>query len=103
MKAKRLLSNLRRQIRALFLLHGISIFIAYACLLLVVVYVGDRLLEYPQGIRVFQIFMFGGMTLYVLHRFVLGSRFNFAYVNFTPEVALTKGLQAFNVTLGLDF
>jgi hypothetical protein len=39
----------------------------------------------------------------VLHRFVLGSRFVFSVISLTPEVVLTKGLQTYNVNLGLDF
>ncbi len=39
----------------------------------------------------------------VLHRFTLGVRFLLGALNFTPEVALTKGLQSYNINLGLDF
>ena len=39
----------------------------------------------------------------VIHRFVLGTRFIVASANFTPEVVLTKGLQQYNIKLGLDF
>lgn len=39
----------------------------------------------------------------LLHRFVLGSRFVFSVISLTPEVVLTRGLQTYNVNLGLDF
>ncbi len=39
----------------------------------------------------------------VLHRFVVGTRLVIGAVNFTPEIALTKGLQSYNFNLGLDF
>lgn len=38
-----------------------------------------------------------------LHRFVVGMRLIVGAVNFTPEVALTKGIQSYNFNLGLDF
>ena len=38
-----------------------------------------------------------------LHRFVLGARFVASALSITPEIALTKGLQNYNVQLGLDF
>jgi hypothetical protein len=39
----------------------------------------------------------------VVHRFVLGARLVGARVSLTPEVALSQGLQTYNVALGLDF
>lgn len=39
----------------------------------------------------------------VLHRFVLGTRFIFSLVNFTPEVVIAQGLQTYNFKLGLDY
>ncbi len=39
----------------------------------------------------------------VLHRFVVGVRLVVGGVNFTPEAALTEGLQSYNFNLGLDF
>ncbi|MBU0553072.1 hypothetical protein KKB55_05025 [Myxococcota bacterium] len=47
-------------------------------------------------------FVFSGEDQTV-HRFVLGSRFVFSAVNFTPEVALAKGVQSYNINFGLDF
>jgi len=47
-------------------------------------------------------FVFEKETL-TIHRFILGSRFVFGAVNFSPEVALAKGLQSYNLNLGLDF
>lgn len=38
-----------------------------------------------------------------IHRFVLGARFNAAALSITPEIALTKGLQNYNIQLGLEF
>ena len=38
-----------------------------------------------------------------LHRFVLGTRFVASVVSVTPEIVLTKGLQSYNVQLGLEF
>ncbi len=38
-----------------------------------------------------------------LHRLVVGVRFVLGALNFTPEVALTKGIRSFNGNLGLDF
>ncbi len=37
------------------------------------------------------------------HRVIIGTRFILGAANFTPEVALTKGLQSYNFKLGLDF
>lgn len=39
----------------------------------------------------------------VLHRFVIGTRFVFSVVSFTPEIVLTKGLQTYNFNLGANF
>lgn len=47
-------------------------------------------------------FTFAGEDL-VLHRFVIGSRFIFGALMITPELALTQGMQQYNVHLGLDF
>ncbi|MCA9541518.1 MAG: hypothetical protein KC620_21620 [Myxococcales bacterium] len=38
-----------------------------------------------------------------IHRFVIGARFVLGAFNFTPEVALTQGLQSYNINIGLDF
>lgn len=39
----------------------------------------------------------------VLHRFVIGARFLLGAMNFTPEMAVTKGLQTYSFNLGLEF
>jgi len=39
----------------------------------------------------------------VIHRFVIGSRFIFGALNFTPEVAIAQGIQSFNFNTGLEF
>lgn len=39
----------------------------------------------------------------ILHRFIIGSRFVFTYVSFTPEILLAKGLQTYSFNLGLNF
>ncbi|MSP71355.1 MAG: hypothetical protein EXR76_04030 [Myxococcales bacterium] len=38
-----------------------------------------------------------------LHRFVFGARVSTAALNLTPEIVLAKGLQSYNVNLGLEF
>lgn len=38
-----------------------------------------------------------------LHRFALGTRFAASVLSITPEVVLTKGIQSYNVQLGLEF
>lgn len=38
-----------------------------------------------------------------LQRFVFGARLTASVLSITPEIALTKGLQSYNVALGLDF
>jgi hypothetical protein len=47
-------------------------------------------------------FTFSGEDL-VVHRFIIGSRFIFGAFMITPELALTQGMQQYNVNLGLDF
>jgi hypothetical protein len=39
----------------------------------------------------------------VVHRFVLGARLVGSVVSFTPEVALAKGVQTYNLSFGLEF
>lgn len=39
----------------------------------------------------------------VIHRFVIGVRFIFGALVFTPEAVLTEGLQQYNAQLGIDF
>ncbi|MBL8899839.1 MAG: hypothetical protein JNM84_19565 [Planctomycetes bacterium] len=71
MKPTLLLGRLRLSIRALYLLHGLGWFLAFAAGLLAVIYVGDRMLDYPRGVRVLQIFLFAPLALYLLWRWVL--------------------------------
>lgn len=47
-------------------------------------------------------FVFGAEDL-VIHRFILGVRFVYGVLVFTPEVTLTEGLQQYNVQFGVDF
>ncbi|MBK9383620.1 MAG: hypothetical protein IPN34_02180 [Planctomycetes bacterium] len=71
MKPTLLLGRLRLSIRALYLLHGLGWFLAFAAGLLAVIYVGDRMLDYPRGVRLLQIFLFGPLAVYLLWRWVL--------------------------------
>ena len=47
-------------------------------------------------------FTFTGEDI-LMHRFVLGTRFIFGALMITPELALTEGMQQYNVHMGLDF
>lgn len=71
MKPSFLLGRLRLSIRALYLLHGLGWFLGLVAAALAVVYVGDRMLDYPRGMRVLQIVLFGPLATYVFWRWVL--------------------------------
>lgn len=47
-------------------------------------------------------FVFDGED-FVIHRFVLGTRFLFGAFNFTPELALAQGIQSYAFNVGVDF
>lgn len=55
-----------------------------------------------EGNRPTDNFVFDGEDL-VIHRFTLGTRFLFGAFNFTPEMALTAGLQSYTFNVGVDF
>src|SRR5688572_17495748 len=71
MNVSPLLGRLRLSIRALYLAHGIGWFAAFTALLLAVIYVGDRSLDYPRGVRVLQLLLFGPIAAYLFWRWVL--------------------------------